>query len=116
VDANMLVLQDDRADFHSFNVGSGRRVSVLEYASAIRSAVGRDVKLCISNEYRRGDNRHSVSAIQKLRGLGWEPKRDLATILTDFLHWVNEIGGIPEFISDAYSAMKNAGVVLAAAR
>jgi len=115
VDANMLVLQDDRANFHAFNVGSGKRVSVLEYASAVRGAVGREVNLSISNEYRRGDNRHSVSSIDKLSGLGWNPQRDLGTILTDFLRWVDEIGGIPEPISDAYAAMKNAGVVLAAA-
>jgi len=115
VDANMLVLKDDRADFRVLNVGSGRRVSVLEYASAVRGVVGGNVNICMSNEYRRGDNRHSVSAINKLRELGWEPKRDLATILTDFRRWVDEIGGIPEFISDAYAAMRNAGVVLAAA-
>ena len=115
VDANMLVLRDDRANFQAFNVGSGRRVSVLEYASAVRNAVGNEVNFSISNEYRRGDNRHSVSSVDKLRGLGWTPQRDLDVILSDFLAWVDQIGGIPEFISDAYAAMKNAGVVLAAA-
>ncbi len=116
VDANMLVLKDERANFHAFNVGSGKRVSVLEYASAVRNAVGGELNFCISNEYRRGDNRHSVSSVDKLRALGWKPQRDLRTILNDFLNWVDEIGGIPESIGDAYAAMKNAGVVLAAAR
>jgi dTDP-L-rhamnose 4-epimerase len=114
VDANMLVLADERANFQAFNVGSGHRLSVLEYAEAVRSAVGRQVSLCISNEYRRGDNRHSVSSIEKLRGLGWNAQRDLSSILTDFIGWVDEIGGIPNSISDAYAAMKNAGVVLSA--
>lgn len=115
VDANMLVLDDDRANFQAFNVGSGKRVSVLEYASAVRSSVGREVNLLVSNEYRRGDNRHSVSSIEKLRTLGWAPRRDLATILNDFLRWVDEIGGISESIDDAYGAMKSAGVVLSVA-
>lgn len=115
VDANMLVLQDERANFQAFNVGSGKRLSVLEYAEAVRGAVGRQVSLRISKEYRRGDNRHSVSCVEKLRRLGWNPRHDVSTILADFLGWVDEIGGIPESISDAYVAMKNAGVVLGTA-
>jgi dTDP-L-rhamnose 4-epimerase len=116
VDANMLVLQKDEANFQAFNVGSGQPVSVLQYGSAVRDKVGGSVKFQISHEYRRGDNRHSVSSIDKLRALGWHPKHDLPSILEDFLSWVDEIGGIPEHISDAYGAMKNAGVVLAATR
>lgn len=116
VDANMLVLQDMRADFNSFNVGSGHAVSVLEYARAVRDKIGRDVEFQISGEYRCGDNRHSVSSIEKLRRLGWEPRRDLSAILDDFSAWVDAIGGIPENIADAYAQMKNAGVVLAVAR
>jgi nucleoside-diphosphate-sugar epimerase len=53
------------------------------------------VGIHFSEEYRRGDNRHSVSKVDKLGMLGWEPKRDLSTILDDFLAWVESIGGIP---------------------
>lgn len=114
VDANMTVLEDERADFQAFNVGSGYAVSVLEYAEAVRDKIGTRVDFHLSREYRRGDNRHSVSSVDKLRGLGWQPKRNLSVILGDFLEWVDEIGGIPDQISDAYHAMKDAGVVLAA--
>lgn len=115
VDANMLVLQDDRANFQAFNVGSGKRTSVLEYGSVVRNAVGRSLDFHVSSEYRRGDNRHSVSSVEKLHRFGWKPQRDISTILDDFLRWVDEIGGIPESITDAYNAMKSAGVVLSAA-
>lgn len=116
VDANMLVLQNRNADFQAFNVGSGHAVSVLEYAQAVRNKIGRDVDFQISGEYRRGDNRHSVSSVEKLSSLGWEPRRDLSAILDDFIVWIDEIGGVPDTISDAYSQMKNAGVVLAVVR
>jgi len=116
VDANMIVLRDERADFQAFNVGSGKAVSVLEYAKVVRNKIGSHVTCSVSREYRRGDNRHSVSCIEKLRALGWEPRRSLATILDDVLRWVHEIGGIPDRIPDAYVAMKRAGVVLATAR
>jgi len=111
VEANMRVLQED-ADFQAFNVGSGKPATVLEYADLVRTKLSSDIGLTVSGEYRRGDNRHSVSSIEKLRLLGWSPKRDLSTILDDFLVWVDSIGGIPEQVPDAYSDMRRAGVVL----
>lgn len=113
VNANMLVLEDHRADYQAFNVGSGKAVSVIEYAHAVQRQVGWEVPLQLSSEYRRGDNRHSVSCVDKLQALGWEPQHDLPVILSDFAHWVEQIGGIPSRVSDAYGNMKRAGVVLA---
>jgi dTDP-L-rhamnose 4-epimerase len=114
VDANMRVLEED-ADFQAFNVGSGKPAAVLEYADLVREKLSSRVGFTISGEYRCGDNRHSVSSIEKLRMLGWRPKRDLSTILDDFLAWVESIGGIPDEVPDAYGDMQRAGVVLRAA-
>ncbi len=114
VDANMLVLESYKADFQAYNVGGGKPVTVLEYARAVQATVPMSSDLEISGEYRRGDNRHSVSSIAKLQSLGWTPKRDLATILSDFLAWVLASGGIPAEAPDAYSDMKRSGVVLKA--
>lgn len=108
----MLVLRKEEADFQVFNVGSGRSTCVLDYAQAVRTKVGREVDLLFPGEYRRGDNRHSVSSIAKLKALGWSPDRGLSTILEDFLDWVEHTGGIPEELPDAYSDMKESGVVL----
>lgn len=116
VEANMLVLKSEQANFQAFNVGGGKAVTVLEYAQAVREKVGRDVEFRISGEYRRGDNRHSVSSIEKIGSIGWRPKRSLSQILEDFIDWVGQIGGIPDLASDAYRDMKKAGVVLAASR
>lgn len=115
VEANMRVLESDDANFHAFNVGSGKRTAVLEYANLVRKKLSSNVELEFSGEYRRGDNRHSVSDVTKLKGLGWSPKQDLSTILDDFLAWVETTGGIPSQIEDAYAAMRKAGVVVRAA-
>jgi dTDP-L-rhamnose 4-epimerase len=114
VAANLLVLESDAADFQAFNVGSGKPTTVLEYASLVRKMLSSDVEMNCAGEYRRGDNRNSVSKIEKLKTLGWAPKYDLSTILEDFLAWVDRIGGIPAQIEDAYGAMRKAGVVLKA--
>jgi len=114
VDANVLVLEKDEANFQAFNVGSGKPTTVLEYANAVRKKLAAEIKISLSEEYRRGDNRNSVSSVDKLRKLGWIPKRDLSQILDDFLGWIESIGGVPTQAQDAYGDMKRAGVVLKA--
>jgi dTDP-L-rhamnose 4-epimerase len=114
VAANMRVLESDEANFQAFNVGSGKPTTVLEYANLVRGKLSTDVRLSLSREYRRGDNRNSVSKVDKLKLLGWAPQYDLSAILDDFLAWVESIGGIPSQIQDAYGAMRSAGVVLSA--
>ena len=114
VDANMLVLEQDAANFQAFNVGSGTPMGVVVYAHAVLNKLSSGVTLETSDEYRRGDNRHSVSAIEKLNRLGWRPSRSLSTILDDFLEWIESIGGIPQQVQDAHAHMREAGVVLSA--
>jgi dTDP-L-rhamnose 4-epimerase len=111
----MLVLESDAADFRAFNVGSGKATTVLEYANLVRKRLSSDVAMNFDREYRLGDNRNSVSRIDRLKALGWTPKYDLPTILEDFLAWVDSIGGVPAQIEDAYGAMRRAGVVLKSA-
>ena len=116
VDANMLVLEKDAADFQAFNVGGGTPMSVLAYADAVMKKLSCKASLKISGEYRRGDNRNSVSSIEKLSALGWRPRRSLDNIMDDFLEWIDSLDGLPQELPDAYSDMRNAGVVLASSR
>ena len=115
VEANFTVLQNPRADFQVYNVGSGVTTTVQDYADAVKGKLADYVQSTIPGQYRRGDNRHSVSSIEKLKGLGWSPKCDLDHILDDFLTWIDSIGGIPDRIPDAYQDMRRVGVVLTAA-
>jgi dTDP-L-rhamnose 4-epimerase len=114
VNANMLVLEQDDANAQAFNVGSGRPTSVIDYARLVLDKIGSKIEFLIPGEYRTGDNRHSVSSTSKLQALGWTPKRSLSDIVDDFLEWVQQSGGIPEQVQDAYVNMKQAGVVLSA--
>ncbi|HXM63373.1 MAG TPA: NAD-dependent epimerase/dehydratase family protein [Terriglobales bacterium] len=114
VEANMLVLERDEADFQAFNVGCGKATTIHEYADQVLRRMPYSAGVRVSGEYRLGDNRHSVSNVDKLKKLGWQPRHGLAAILDDFLDWVNSIGGIPDGIPDAYADMRRAGVVLTA--
>ena len=115
VEANMCVLRKEEANFQAFNVGSERATTVREYADLVCSKLSFDCGVPASGEYRRGDNRHSISSVAKLKKLGWAPRRSLSQILDDFLAWVMSQGGIPGEIPEAYSDMRKLGVVLRAA-
>jgi dTDP-L-rhamnose 4-epimerase len=114
VDANLLVLERESANFQAFNVGSGRATTVNDYASAVLKKLGSSLEPRTSGEYRRGDNRHSVSGIDKLSQLGWSPRRSLSVILDDFMEWIESVGGVPAEVPDAHADMRNAGVILTA--
>jgi dTDP-L-rhamnose 4-epimerase len=113
VDANFSVLEKD-CNYEAFNVGSGMAVSVLEYAELMMGTLGSDTQLSIPGQYRIGDNRHSVSSVEKIKKLGWRPQRNLQQTIEDFLTWVDDCGGIPSNIPDPYQTMCSAGVVRAA--
>jgi dTDP-L-rhamnose 4-epimerase len=112
VEANMVVLEKDEANGHAFNVGGDCATTILEYARQVLGRVPSPAGLDLSGEYRRGDNRHSVSSIEKLVQLGWKPKHGLGTILDSFLEWIEGSGGIPARLSDAAADMRAAGVLL----
>jgi dTDP-L-rhamnose 4-epimerase len=112
VEANMLVLEKDEANGHAFNVGGGSATTILEYARKVLGRIPSSAGFEVSGEYRRGDNRHSVSSIDKLKRLGWKPKHGLDDILNDFLEWIESSGGAPARLPDAVAAMRAAGVLL----
>ena len=111
VDANMTVLNSDKANFQAFNVGSGRSVTVLEYAELLTEKLDKEIEPCVLGEYRLGDNRHSVSDVSKLKDLGWIPKKGLEEIFDDYIAWVRELGDLGEYFEDADRIMRKMKVV-----
>ncbi|MBI1952016.1 MAG: NAD-dependent epimerase/dehydratase family protein [Acidobacteria bacterium] len=111
VEANLSVLHDRRADGLAFNVGSGRATTVIEYAHALLEAFHSDLGPVVSGEYRAGDNRHSVSSIERLRALGWAPRHGLQRIFADFIAWLDGQGDGAGFLEEADAAMRQRQVV-----
>lgn len=114
VEANMLVLEKDEANGQAFNVGSGCATTILNYARHVLGRIPSPAGIEVAGEYRRGDNRHSVSSIRKLSDLGWKPQHNLERILNDFVEWIESAGGIPAGLPDAAADMRAAGVLLSA--
>jgi dTDP-L-rhamnose 4-epimerase len=107
VAANVLVLEDPRAEGQTYNVGTGRGTTVLDYARLLMAKMNRQVSLEISGKYREGDYRHSIPSIAKLQTLGWKPNKGLNEIFDDYLSSAGFCGGA----SDTPSAELNMATV-----
>ncbi len=113
VDANLLVLDDERADYEVFNVGGGRPYTVNEFAVIVGRAFGVEIKTRPSGLYRFGDTRHICSDIGRLRGLGWEPRRTPVESVADYKAWLQEQDEIEDVFVRAQRTMKEMDVVRA---
>jgi dTDP-L-rhamnose 4-epimerase len=111
VDANELVLSDERAVGRVFNVGGGTAFTTAEFAEVVRSHHGSDRQPRISGEYRFGDTRHIHSDISALQALGWEPHRTPADSVAEYAEWIKGMPGLDEVLADADAKMRRMGVV-----
>jgi dTDP-L-rhamnose 4-epimerase len=111
VDANVLVLEDERAVGQVFNVGGGRPVTTLEFADIVMRQYGSSRRAAVTGEYRFGDTRHIFSDIAALRKLGWEPRRTPVESVAAYAEWLEGIDGLDGVLADATARMRALGVV-----
>ena len=109
--ANLLVLEDERADFQVFNVGGDRQVTVLDYARLITERAGVDIEPEVPGLYRFGDTRHVFSDVSKLKALGWEPEVPLKAIVDEYIAWAQEQPGFTDYYTEAEARMEALGTI-----
>jgi len=111
VDANVLVLSDDRAAGRVFNVGGGQEVTTQEFADIVMRQYESDQPGMVTGEYRFGDTRHILSDISALRALGWEPRRTPAQSVTAYAAWLADMEGLDGVLAEADARMRALGVI-----
>jgi dTDP-L-rhamnose 4-epimerase len=117
VRANLLVLENERADYQVFNVGGDRRISVRELAALVIQTAGAAVEPRFSGMYRVGDTRHIFSDVSRLQALGWAPEVPEAQIIREYLAWAADQPDLDDTFATAQAKMEAAGVLrLAEAR
>ena len=91
VQANMLVLETDKADYQALNIGTGFPISISEIALMLARGLGKDIHPEVTGKYREGDIRHCVADISRARALlGYEPRVKLADGIPELLEWVRQ--------------------------
>ena len=91
VQANLLALESDAADFGTFNIGTGRAISIRDIARMLANHLGKNIEPEIVGKYREGDIRHCVADISRARAqLGYEPRVTLEQGIPELIEWVKE--------------------------
>lgn len=100
VDATILGIQKEEANFEIFNVGSGVATSVLQVAKKLKELYQSDINITISGNFRLGDIRHNLADLSKIKiKLGFVSKCDFETGVEKFVDWVKS----QEVVEDKYS-------------
>jgi dTDP-L-rhamnose 4-epimerase len=112
VDANVLAMEDPRANYEVFCVGGGRPYSIREFDRIVARAFGKEqIAPRIPGEFRFGDTRHTCSDTTKLRSLGWQPKRTPEDSVAEYLTYLSSRTDIEDILEFAEKTMKQMNVV-----
>lgn len=88
VQASLLALDKEEANYEVFNVGSGRAVSIKQIAKLVIKLYGGKVEPLLTHKFRKGDVRHCFSDISKIREkLGFAPRISLEQGMEELKEW-----------------------------
>jgi dTDP-L-rhamnose 4-epimerase len=91
VDSLILAMQPV-ANSQTYNVGSGTSTEILNLAELLRNLYSSTSKIKINNEVRKGDIKHNVADITKIKNeLNFVPKVSLETGLIDYVNWITSL-------------------------
>ena len=112
VDANLLALHDDRAEYEMFNVGGDKTITVAEFAKVASEVFGNtDYVPDPCGKYRFGDTRHICSDVSKLKALGWKPTRTVYDSVETYKEWLGEAESIADILDYCNKQMSALNVV-----
>jgi len=89
VGANLLAMQNEKANYQVFNVGTGRPLRILDIAQALSKELSSSVGVDIVGKYREGDIRHCYADISKIQSqLGFQPQVKFEEGISELVEWV----------------------------
>lgn len=90
VDATILSIENEKANYEVFNVGTGEKIDVLTVAETLKELYKSNIKIEVSGNFRLGDIRHNLADITKANQiLGYTPKYNFQKGIKKFVDWVN---------------------------
>lgn len=112
VDANILAMQKDEANYQAFCVGGGVAYSLSEFCSVVAKEFNKEhIQPLIPGEYRFGDTRVACSDITKLKALGWLPSRTITDSVKEYIKYLEQQTDIDDILEFAEKTMKKMNVV-----
>lgn len=88
VQACLLSIDKTAADYQTFNVGTGKSISINEIARLLIKLVGKKIEPEITGKFRAGDIRHCYADISLVTDkLGYKPKVTMENGMKEFIAW-----------------------------
>ncbi len=111
VDATILGIEKEKANYESFNVGTGGCTTVIEVANTLKEKYKSDTEIEISGNYRLGDIRHNYADLTKINAkLGFTPKVSFDEGISKFVAWVNQQEVVEDQYQKSIDEMKKKGL------
>ena len=111
VEATILGIEKDEANYEVFNVGLGKAIDVNTVASTLTRAYDSNSKITISGNYRLGDIRDNYADLKKIKSkLGFEPKISFEEGIRRFTAWVNAQEVVEDKYEKSIEEMKEKGL------
>ncbi|MBM3308675.1 MAG: SDR family NAD(P)-dependent oxidoreductase [Candidatus Altiarchaeales archaeon] len=87
VEANLLAMREKKANYESFNVSGGSRITILQVAETLAKLFKKKIKPKIVNKYRAGDIRYCFGSIDKIKKMGYRPKVSFEEGMKNLVEW-----------------------------
>lgn len=111
VDALILAMDKDEANYQMINIGSGKGTTILEIAQTLSKLLGKEELIKVNNNFRKNDIRHCFADISKARKiLGWKPKISLKEGFKELIEWSNKESAEDKFVM-AQEELKQKGLI-----
>lgn len=104
--ATLFVMENDKANFDVFNVGTGKPTFIAHLARTLASIYGKKIEPEIPGEFRWGDVRHILLDPSKLSRLGFRASTSLEEGLSSFAKWIKGQGEVKQYFTEAYERLK----------
>lgn len=111
VNACVLALKKDAANYQIFNVGSGKPVPIKKIAEILINLLNKNLKPEITYKFRKGDVRHCYADISKIKKkIGFKPEVSLEDGLKKLINWSKKAKAIDKF-TNAEKELREKGLV-----
>ncbi len=98
VRANLVCMEEDRADGEIFNVGTGRALTIRGVAEILARAYEKPIEPEITERYRKGDVRHCYADNTKMkRLLGFAPEIAFEEGIRELIEWSRTVEAVDSF-------------------
>lgn len=109
VQACLLALKP-QANYQVYNVGCGKPIRILDVAKTISKGYKKNIEPEIRNKYRKGDIRHCIADISKIKQLGFIPKVNFEDGIRKLVFWA-KTAEAKDFYEQAEKELKEKGLI-----